>query len=494
MCQCMISPLLALGLFTAAPSGPPEPTLKPLVSVVDLDLGQSRDVQLCDGSKVHVKLLQIDEKVDSVREGVRSAGVAVEVNGQRIQLLAAPYQLPQTQAGVQIDCPVTRGYLKNAQSNYWGLASDARLRLWPAGSPWMQPGTFGYPVRQCWFASSTQMANEPCYVDGGENPKSRKIYYHYGLDFGGCEGLVEIVAATDGLVVSSGRDALPGYAGTPVNPRYDVVYVLDSRGWYYRYSHLFSIDATIKPGHRVRMGDRIGILGKEGGSGGWSHLHFDIHCRMPSGQWGCQESYAFAWEAYQRQHQPQLIAVARPHHTIFTGETVLLDATRSWSAAAPITRYHWTFTDGSTAEGKTVRRRYDRPGYYSEILKVTAASGQVDYDFAIVDVVDRADADPTPPTIHATYHPTFGIRPGDAVTFKVRTFGTTDGAEEWDFGDGSPRVETRSDGNVKALAKDGYAQRVHRFAKPGVYLVRVTRSDRRGWTAFGHLRVRVEAP
>ena len=28
---------------------------------------------------------------------------------------------------------------------------------------------------------------------------------------------------------------------------------------------------------------RIGLLGKEGGSGGWSALHFDVFCRMPSG-------------------------------------------------------------------------------------------------------------------------------------------------------------------------------------------------------------------
>ena len=68
-------------------------------------------------------------------------------------------------------------------------------------TPWVARGTFRYPVKQKWFATYTQMANEPTYVDGGERPDVRKIYYHSGLDIGGREGDVEVVAATDGLVV-----------------------------------------------------------------------------------------------------------------------------------------------------------------------------------------------------------------------------------------------------------------------------------------------------
>jgi hypothetical protein len=89
------------------------------------------------------------------------------------------------------------------------------------------------------------------------------------------------------------------------------------------------------------------------------------------------------------------------------------------------------------------------------------------------------------------YYPTFGIQPGDPVTFKVRTFGTTDGKEVWNFGDGSPPAETKSDGNVERHAKDGYAVIEHRFQKPGHYLVRVERSNARGEKATAHLHVRV---
>ena len=86
---------------------------------------------------------------------------------------------------------------------------------------------------------------------------------------------------------------------------------------------------------------------------------------------------------------------------------------------------------------------------------------------------------------------TFGITAGAPVTFKVRTFRTTHGSETWDFGDGTPPARTRSDGNVKALAKDGYAQVVHSFARPGTYLVRVTRANEYDYRATAHLAVEV---
>lgn len=495
MCyRVMAAGLLLSWSVTCASAQPADPTIEPLVRVVDVKLGQPQQVELCDGTKVTVKLLNLKETRDSVRDAIRRARVQVEIDGKAVWLTSANYELPKTIGAVRVDCPITKGYLQNSRTDPWALEQDARLRLWPAGSPLLRPGTFVYPVKQRWFAAATQMANEPCYVDAGERPNVRKIYYHYGLDFGGAEGMVEVVSATDGLVVSAREERLPGYKDTPVSPRYDVVYILDGRGWFYRYSHFESIDKTIQAGTKVKAGQRLGLLGKEGGSGGWTHLHFDIFCRQPSGKWGCQEAYAFAWEAYQRQYRPKLIAVARPHHLIWAGETVTLDASRSWTAEGKIARYGWTFTDGTTAEGARPKRTYARPGYYSEILKVTDSTGRVDYDFAIVHVLDRKNPDRFPPTIHPVYYPTFGIRPGDEVTFKVRTFATTDGRETWDFGDGSPPVESKSDGNVNVHAKDGYAVVTHRYEKPGHYLVRAERTDRYKHGAVAYVHVRVGQP
>ena len=67
-----------------------------------------------------------------------------------------------------------------------------------------------------------------------------------------------------------------------------------------------------------RQGRLLGLIGKEGGSGGWTHLHFEIKARQPSGKWGTEEGYAFLWQSYVQQHQPKLIAVARPSYVAFT--------------------------------------------------------------------------------------------------------------------------------------------------------------------------------
>ncbi|MGE3778338.1 MAG: PKD domain-containing protein, partial [Pirellulaceae bacterium] len=315
---------------------------------------------------------------------------------------------------------------------------------------------------------------------------------HSGLDIGGSEGLVEVTAATDGLIVSAGNHVLPELGDTPIEPRYDVVYILDHRGWYYRYSHLQMIAVDVIPGRKVQQGQLIGRLGKEGASGGWTHLHFEIKSRQPSGRWGTQEAYAFLWEAYIRQFSPERIAVARPGHHVLGGETVVLDGSKSWSAQGPIARYEWILADGRTATGAKVEQRYDRPGTYSEVLKIVDASGQAAFDFARVTVVNPVQPSVWPIRLHATYYPTFGLQAGDPVTFKVRAFGSTHGEEVWDLGDGSPPQTTRSDGNVQALAKDGYAVLTHRYRQAGDYLVLVQRQDRDGTRAMAHLHVHVE--
>lgn len=493
---CLCTVAIALLVSDAARAQLPVPTRKVSFRAVDLRIGESQEVSFDNGQKVLLKLIDLREQRDPLCNAVRRAEVDVEVGAHKQTLVSGNYRLPVVVGNVQIDCPVTSGYTRNSNPttnglDAWGLEKDARLRVWPVGEPLIEPGTFMYPAAQRWFASATQMANEPVFVDGGERPGSRQIYYHYGLDMGGAEGLVDVKAATNGLVVSVGNDTLPGYENTPVAPRYDVVYLLDERGWFYRYSHLHTILAEVRPGRTIAMGEKLGLLGKEGGSGGWSHLHFDISGRQPSGRWGIVEGYAFLWEAYQREFKPALIAVARPHYLAAVGESITVDGTRSWSATGKIESYEWKFTDGTTATGPTAKRSYARPGVYSEILKVADGAGQIDYDFAIVNVLDKSKPDPLPPSIHAVYSPTRNIQPGQSVTFLVRTFRTTDGEETWDFGDGSPPVTVKSDGNVKPLAKDGYAATQHQFARPGLYLVRVQRTDRSGSTAMFHLKVHV---
>jgi murein DD-endopeptidase MepM/ murein hydrolase activator NlpD len=459
-------------------------------AAVDLNVGQEATVQLVDGRTATVKLVRVEEQRDSLRHALRLARVTVEVNGQPVTLGAATYHLPVTVGDVQIDCQITKGY--NQDVDYWGLDADARLRLWPAGYPLITPGTFGYPVDQRWFASHTLMANQ---IADGEEVNKKPIYYHWGLDLGGAERMVDVLAATDGQVVSAAGALLPpGTYPELVKPRGDVVYLCDDRGWYYRYSHLDSIDPAAPLGARVKRGQKIGVLGKQGTSGGWSHLHFDIVAPQPSGQWGILEGYALLFEAYHDAHPLEVLeAVARPHQLAAVGEAVTLDASRSWSRRGPshLATYAWTFSDGTTGQGPTAERRYAKPGSYSEILKVVDKDGNIDYDFASVRVQDPNAPDQKPPSIHAAYWPTWGVKAGDEVTFKVRSFNVApdEGQEEWDFGDGTPKVCVQSDGNAQALAPDGYAVTQHTYRAAGHYLVRVSRANRRNETATARLEI-----
>lgn len=464
---------------------------QPLFRTVDLNAGETEQVQFAGGKHATVKLLSISETRDDVRSAVREARAEVEIDGTRATLICGNYRLPVRVGDVQADCTVTKSYYSNTNRNHWALGKDARVRVWPAGSPFMPPGSMVYPVRQKWFASRTQMANEPTYVDEGEHITAEKIYYHAGLDIGGAEGLTDVLAATDGTVVGLGNAVVEKEKDNASldHQTNDTIWVLDARGWYTRYTHLYSFDPSVKLGGRVAMGQKIGTLGKEGGSGGWAHLHFEILARQASGKLGTQEGYAFLWESYLRQYKPHLIAVARPHAAVLVGEKAMLDGSRSWSDSRVVS-YEWTFTDGEKASGPKVERTYSQAGMYSEILKITDEHGHAAWDFETVNVLDPKTPKQVPPSIQAAYWPTMDIAPGKSITFKVRTFGTTDGEETWTFGDGAT-ASTKSDGNVDAHAKNGFAATTHAFAKPGDYIVRVERTNYLGEKAIAHLWVHV---
>lgn len=465
--------------------------LNPVRIVTELDMGKSREITLSNGDMVKLTLLEIHEIRDSLRSAIREVRVKISVDGEVCTLSSANYNLPVELGKVQIDCPVVKNYYSDASGDQWGLTHDARFRLWPKGSSFMDPGTFVYPLKQQWFAGMSQSGNEPTYVDWGENLTSKNIYYHTGHDFGGAEGMDEILSATDGLVISILSDTLEGYRDFPSDIRPDVIWILSDLGWYIRYSHLDSVDPSVLLGSRVRMGQRLGFIGKQGHSGGWVHLHFEMKTReTASGKWGTEDAYPYLWESYVNQFKPKIIAVARPHQLLWTGQTTLLDGSKSRSHTGEIVSYEWTFSDGSVAEGAVQERNYTEPGEYSEILKVKDANGHVDYDFTVVQVYDRDQAGQTIPVMQPAYYPSMDITPGDPITFLVRSFNTETGSEIWDFGDGSPLVSVTSDTPGKHNYTEGrFAETVHSFAEPGHYIVKVERSDEAGIKATAHLHV-----
>src|SRR5262245_48410100 len=120
-------------LVLAASAGGTARADEPLFRTVDLDVGESAEVTWPAGGKARVKLIEVKEIRDDLRKVVRRADVKVEVDGRIVKLVAGIYRLPVTVGRVQIDAPVTAGYLPNANEDHWGLTKAARLRLWPAG-------------------------------------------------------------------------------------------------------------------------------------------------------------------------------------------------------------------------------------------------------------------------------------------------------------------------------------------------------------------------
>jgi murein DD-endopeptidase MepM/ murein hydrolase activator NlpD len=470
-----------------------KPGLKPVRVVAELKIGESQDVRLSNGDIVKLSLIDIIEVRDSLRNAIRAAYIKVSVDGEDITLSSGNYNLPVVAGKVQIDCPAIKNYFSNTESRE-KFEWDAVFRLWPKGSAYINPGTFVYPIRQRLFANMTQSGHEPTYVDWGENPEIKNIYYHQGHDIGGAERMDEIVSATDGLIISVNNTILKGYDSIPVYAHPDAVNVLDDRGWLIEYVHLDSTYPTIKLGERIKMGQKIGLIGKQGSSGGWVHLHFEIVTKdLPSRKWLTEDAYVYAWESYTKQYNPQIIAVARPHQFVWTGQEATIDGSKSKSFAGRIVSYEWIFTDGTTAVGPVQKKIYEKPGEYSEILKVTDSSGNVDYDFAVVQVSDRKNPENSFPTIQPAYHPTLDIKPGMPVTFLVRTFNSGVGHEVWNYGDGTLQDTVKSETvNRKESTKGKFAETTHSFSKPGHYIVTVERSNEYGFNAIAHLHIVVD--
>ena len=450
---------------------------------------------MTNGDSVRLSLLAINEVRDSLRNAIRAAYATISVDGKIIIITSGNYNLPVVVGKTQIDCPITKGYYSNSNQDSWKLKKDARFRLWPKDSKYIDEGTFIYPIKQKWFANLTQSGNEPCYVNWGEDiNNNKKIYYHSGHDIGGAEGLDMIISATDGLVISANNKVLDNFDRSTIYVHPDAVSIMNERGWILEYAHLDSTFSSVKLGKHIKKGQKIGYVGKQGESGGWVHLHFEIRNKeIPNGEWAIEDAYPYLWESYINQYRPKLIAVARPHHLVWTDQDVLLDGRKSKCFTGDIKSYEWTFTDGTKGEGAIQKKTYSKPGQYSEILKVIDNKGNVDFDFAVVQVYDRENPKLLIPTIQAAFHPTMNLKPGTPITFLVRTFNTDIGNEVWDFGDGSCLVQVKSETVSRENPTNGkFAKTIHSFSKPGHYIAKIVRSNENGFRALTHLHIEVK--
>ena len=475
--------------------------------VFDLTVGDSAEVHLVDGSTRRLTLVGVHEPRGKARGLIRFPKVSVDIDGERVEVPAALYHTPQTTGGLRIACSVTRGIVEavGRHRNVYAMDKDARLRCWPVDGPLFDETPLVYPAKQVWFASMTQMANERCYTDGGElpalDPSKDYVYHHYGLDLGGLDKAVPVVAPRSGTLVCRGEDAVADYDDEAAGQRrYDRVTIRDDTGWYFRYSHLDMIDPGLELGQPVEAGDFLGFLGKEGSSGGWSHLHFSIASPQPSGRYGEVEGYPFLVEAYLHENPGALLPCARPHRVGIVGEPIELDGSRSICDGGEIVAYRWSLQNGESVDGVKATVSYPEEGMYSEMLTVADGQNRTAIDFCVVQILPQ-DGDParTPPAMHLASYPTEGVRPGQPIAFKVRTFfkgkfeENNAGEEKWDFGDGTTATTcSSSPGRGSACADADYAERWHAYDRPGRYIVTVRRTGKNGLTATAQIVVQVD--
>jgi murein DD-endopeptidase MepM/ murein hydrolase activator NlpD len=95
------------------------------------------------------------------------------------------------------------------------------------------------------------------------HPILKRYRYHPGVDFAARMG-TPIYAAADGIVKLAGYNG--GYGRC--------VFIDHLYGYETRYGHMQQI--LVRPGQRVKRGDRIGLVGKSGLATA-PHLHFEVH-------------------------------------------------------------------------------------------------------------------------------------------------------------------------------------------------------------------------
>ena len=83
-----------------------------------------------------------------------------------------------------------------------------------------------------------------------------------------------------------------------MRPLADQLLILDPMGFFHLYAHLNTFATDLYPGSIVNKGDFIGTLGKTGGSGNWSHLHYGMYAEQPSGRIVGVDPYPFIVQSY----------------------------------------------------------------------------------------------------------------------------------------------------------------------------------------------------
>ena len=459
MCS-MVSSLCSHGIADDAAADIPatavlSPDLNRLVrrystqQIVGLDPSEVFTFRLKSGTGRVIRLVSVKEHRDTVVKLMRRAEVSLEVDGQPVQLRCAPYVMPTEISGLRLQVDSTSG---------WGNTPKAvQLSVWDATDPIVDTRRFRFPLRDFrLFSHGTQAYNEPVHLGEGDgDPVGQRFYHDYGFDLAGYEGREEVGSVVEGRIIKF----------WPSREDPCSVLVQDDRGFIWDHAHLKALAPELTLGARVAMGQKLGILGKTGPSGNFSHLHVGTYLtqRDLEADHANRRLNLYPWMvmAYQAQYPTGLIAVARPHHTVLTGEKVILDAADSLAfGGGRIVERRWTFHDGQAVNQARAEKVFDHPGSYIATLWVKDDRGAEDVDFCQIKVFSQANPEKAMPHIFMTSTPTQEIRPDQPVTFRCWFQGKGADSFKVDFGDGTQLVDCRS-----------YTELRHRFRTVGTHIV-----------------------
>jgi len=413
-----------------------------------LDPGESCTFQLKDGTEKRIRLASVKEYEDPVIHLTRRAEVRVEIDGQPVTLACAPYTMPTQMQGLRIQADTTSAWL--------AIPKRVQLSLWDASEPIVDTSLFCFPLPGYrLFSQGMQAYNEPVHLgDRDGDPAGQRFYHNYGVDLAGYEGRQKVLSCIDGTVVQT-------------NPDEGDLSIRDDRGFVLYYGHLDSILSDIKVGAPVQRGQWVGMLGRRGASGNFSHLHvggFLSESAMVEGRLNRNLNlYPWLVAAYQKESGTGLYAVAGPHIAALTGDEMLFDGSNSMAFGSSVTSFRWLFHDGTSADGPRARRTYDKPGCYAATLWVKDDRGGIDVDFCRVRVYSRAAPEDVVGALFVTYTPSADIDVNEPVNFRIWPQGREAENIEVHWGDGTFVRDYRP-----------YSAITHQFKTSGVHIVTVS--------------------
>jgi murein DD-endopeptidase MepM/ murein hydrolase activator NlpD len=415
---------------------------------VYLDPGQTCTFRLKDGTEKRLTLVSVKEYEDSVIHLIRRAEVKVEIDGRPVELTCAPYVMPTKIGGLKIQADTTSAWLN--------IPRRVQFSLWDASDPIVDTSLFCFPLPGYrLFSHGMQAYNEPVHLgDRDGDPQGQRFYHNYGVDLAGYEGRQKVLSCISGSVVRT-------------DPGQGSLFIRDDRGFILYYGHLDSILSGIKVGSAVSRGQWVGMLGKRGASGNFSHLHVGTYLSESAMNMDrlIRNLNLYPWlvATYQHESGTNLYAVARPHKTALTGDKVLFDGSNSMSFKSNITSFKWEFHDGTSVDGPVAEKVYNKPGCYIASLWIKNAQGDVDVDFCKVKVFSRSAPEGVIPTLFITYYPSAQVYVNDPVNFRL-----------WPQGMGVENIRIEFDDGTIIRNYRAYSAFTHKFKTPGIHIATVT--------------------